>query len=262
MNRYGNVSAVAGSMLNFIELSKISYPGRGIIVGTSQCGKFAIQVYWIMGRSDNSRNRIFQVEGSRRVFTEPADASKVKDASLIIYNAMDSYAGNFVVSNGDQTNTAISAFAMAAGITLREALRDRTFEPDRPNFTPRITGLCVPSTDGMCFTQLSIIRKSELAGDDNCERACFDYVGIRPGYGFSVSTYEGDGDPLPAFNSGPYPLPLVGGMEDIAETYWSILNKDNRVSLAVKFITIESRDSVVVLRNRYSKVQPAPIILA
>jgi len=133
----------ATARLNLKGLSQNPYPGRGIVIGTSEDGLYAVQIYWIMGRSENSRNRVFCVSGGV-LFTEGADPAKVKDPSLIIYNAMNEYCGVFIVSNGDQTDTAVIRLTSNASATLRDMLVHRQFEPDVPNFTPRITGVCKP----------------------------------------------------------------------------------------------------------------------
>lgn len=241
---------------NMLALSRNRYPGRGIVIGKSQDSRFAVQIYWIMGRSENSRNRIFKSEGGR-LFTEAFDPSKVKDPSLIIYNAMREDHNEYVVSNGDQTDTVIDAFGLSAGITLREALSKRQYEPDAPNFTPRITGLCVISpTSENFYTELSLLRKSDLIAGSGCERSYYEYEDIKPGFGFCITTYNEDGDPLPSFVGEPYPLPIIGNVEEIVETFWSVLNVANRVSLAVKFIYIATGESHIKIVNRLSKVGP------
>jgi hypothetical protein len=241
----------AAARLNLERLSNNVYPGRGIVVGTSKSGGFAVQIYWIMGRSENSRNRVFGVDGER-VFTEAADPSKMKDPSLIIYNAMMEYRGDFIVSNGDQTDTVRNRLELSADLPLSVALRDREFEPDAPNFTPRITGLC-RTRAGECQSELSLLRRSPLT-EDSCERSYYQYGHIEPGYGFCVHTYDGDGDPLPAFSGRPYPVLIEGGIDEVAQSYWSILNVTNRVALAVKFIDIALSFSVVRVINQLTKV--------
>ncbi len=254
MKRYGNGSAVAMAMQNFIELSRNPYPGRGIITGVSSDSAYLVQVYWIEGRSDNSRNRVFSIEGGR-VFTEAADPAKVKDGSLIFYNAMDEYDGNYVVSNGDQTDDVMKMLRRSAGIRLHDALLGRFHEPDKPNFTPRITGLS-RINPGKDMNELSILRKSDLA---DCERAYIVYNRTTAGFGFCVTTYDGDDDPLPSFEGGPYPLPILGSVNDVAETYWSILDKMNRVAIAVKFISISTGESKIrVINQNTKKVPPNP----
>jgi IMP cyclohydrolase len=244
------------ALSNLVRLTRNPYPGRGIVIGRSQDDQNAVQIYWIMGRSENSRNRVFKHEGDR-LFTEAADPSKVKDPSLIIYNAMDKHKSDFVVSNGDQTDTVIQAFKRSHRITFAGALRGRHHEPDQ-NFTPRISGLST-IYPGECFTELHIIRKSTEGETDH--HACFGYErgDIHAGYGYCLTTYMGDGNPLPSFVGPPYAMPIHGEIDDVAKTYWSALNEDNRVSLAVKFIDLISRTSKIVIINRFHQVEVATV---
>jgi len=243
---------------NTLRLNRNLYPGRGIVIGTSLDGKHAVQIYWIMGRSENSRNRIFSSRGGR-LFTEAADPSKVKNPKLIIYNAMDELGGHFIVSNGDQTDTVMDVFSkqlMAEKrASLSEALSTRQYEPDEPNFTPRITGLCRVGC-GIYFSEISILRKSELTVPYSCERFFYEYGQLAPGFGFCITTYTGDGDPLPSFKGEPYILQIGSDIEGVAAQYWQTLNPDNRVSLAVKFIDIASGMSAIYIINKYEKVSP------
>ncbi len=243
--------------LGLMGLAQNPYPGRGIVIGTSEDGLHAVQIYWIMGRSLNSRNRIFSVNGGC-LFTEPADPTKVKDPSLIIYNAMTEYRGVFIVSNGDQTDTVFKRLQDNASSTLRTMLADEKYEPDDPNFTPRITGICYAAF-GFCLTELSILRRSELVGnhdDDDCQRSYHEYNQIIPGFGFCLHTYSGDGDPLPAFTGEPYVVPIKGNLTEVTEKYWSVLNPENRVALAVKFINLSTHKSKIKVINRFAKVAP------
>ena len=245
------------AILNLSRLSSNPYPGRGIVIGTSEDGLHAVQIYWIMGRSENSRNRIFSIEGGR-LFTEAADPAKVKDHGLIIYNAMNEYNGIFIVSNGNQTDTVFKGLRMDASVALRNILVDRQYEPDAPNFTPRITGVCY-IRDEYCATELSILRRSELVGDnytDDCQRSYHEYDEIVSGFGFCLHTYNGDGDPLPAFTGEPYPVPIRGNLTEVAEEYWAVLNPENRVALAVKFISLKTGESETKVINRFTKVVP------
>jgi IMP cyclohydrolase len=241
------------AMSNLSRLAGNVYPGRGIMLGTSQDGLYAVQVYWIGGRSPNSQNRVFGVRGGR-LFTEAADPTKVKDPKLIIYNAMCEGDGAFVVSNGDQTDTAIQAFGLhQIGLTLSEALCGREYEPDEPNWTPRITGLHCVNDQGKWFAELSILRKSVMEGS-SCERFYYEYGQIASGYGFCIHTYGGDGEPLPAFAGEPYLVSLEGNIEDIARDTWALLNEKTRVALAVKFINLKTEDSEIEIINRFTKV--------
>lgn len=240
---------------NLEDLRRNPYPGRGIIVGLDETGEYMIQVYWIMGRSENSRNRVFDHE-ERRVFTEPADLAKVQDPSLIIYNAMDAMNGYHVVSNGHQTDVALRH--LVCGSNLHISVGKYQYEPDRPNFTPRITAVS-SWKKGVPMAQISILRKS--AQGETCDRCFYTFGEIGRGIGYCVTTYSGDGDPLPSFRGEPYPLPLTGGIDEIGETLWDVLNHENRVSLVVKSIRIGScrididrRRSGIWIKNKFTKV--------
>ncbi|MBM4037373.1 MAG: inosine monophosphate cyclohydrolase [Planctomycetes bacterium] len=207
-----------------------------------------IQVYWIMGRSENSRNRVFATDG-KRVWTEPADPAKVKDPSLIIYNAIRELPeGLFVVTNGDHTDTICDM--VGAGGTVEKALGTRQVEPDAPNFTPRIAG--VFDFRGLPYVAiLSLLRKSAFG--DATDRFYWRYEEFDPGLGYCITTYLGDGDPLPAFAGEPYLVPLVGDPCAVASAFWDALDRDNKVSLCVKAIDPESFESQVVIINKYEK---------
>ncbi len=235
---------------NMYDLSQNSYPGRGIVMGMSETGGYVVQVYWIMGRSENSRNRVFGVEGTR-LFTEAADSSKVKDPSLIIYNAMRETHRHFVVSNGVQTDKVIAG--ISAGDTFQGSLRGLEYEPDAPNFTPRITGICrLDLVDrGDPFFGLDIIRKS--VWDYSCDRFFYRYDRIERGIGYCITTYTGDGNPLPAFVGEPLLMPLAGDIDAVANAYWQVLNEENRVALAVKFIALQGTSCIKVI-NKFTKV--------
>ena len=230
---------------NFNSLKANPYPGRGLVLGRDKSGKYLIQVYWIMGRSENSRNRVFSCEGGR-VFTEPADPTKVKDPTLIIYNAMGELEGSFTVSNGDQTDTALTN--LLGCTSLYEALVSREYEPDAPNYTPRITGHLTRNGQ----VELGIIKKSQVSA--RCDRIFYSYGDVPSGFGYYLTTYSGDGNPLPSFEGAPLLLPINGGTPaTVGGIFWSMLNEANRVSLAVKFID-EAGVSTVSLINRYEKV--------
>lgn len=231
---------------NFFKLQKNVYPGRGIVVGLDEDGENLVQVYWIMGRSENSRNRVFLNDGGR-LYTEAADPSKVKDPSLIIYNAMREADRRFVVSNGRQTDAVLKE--LRAGGSMYQTLLHSTYEPDAPNFTPRITAQC--SLVGPCLFEMAILRKSRF--DDVCERQFFCYEKVPKGIGMCFTTYLGEGDPLPSYRGEPHALPLLGDIENIAEMYWTALDAENKVSLAVKFINQKSEASALSIRNKYKK---------
>lgn len=246
------LKTLAGS--NILALATNPYPGRGIVVGVDESGGYMIQVYWISGRSPNSRNRVFCDDDSGRLFTMAADPSKVEDPSLIIYNAMREMRATskrYVVSNGDQTDTVVDEMCFFGCPSLDLALRGRQYEPDKPNFTPRITAMSELFDDGRHRLEISVLRKSPFG--DGCDRYAYD-LGVVPGFGYCVTTYTGDGDPLPSFSGDPILMPLVGGIEKIANDYWAALNEENRVSLAVKSIHISSGHSSIHIINKYTQV--------
>lgn len=222
------------------------YPGRGIVLGRSEDGAW-IQVYWIMGRSDNSRNRIFVCEDGV-VRTEAADSSKVEDPSLIIYNAMRTSGGRFVVSNGVQTDAIWAAFE--AGRDFADSLNDWHHEPDAPNFTPRISG-CTDIDEQVLW--LSILKKSPFS-EKASERHFFRFDEVEAGMGYAITTYRSDGDPLPSFEGAPYLLSLPGNADEIATYFWSKLNGDNKISLVVRRIEPTSGEVQLVVENRYRPV--------
>lgn len=231
---------------NLEALSRNSYPGRGMIVGLTPDARHFVQVYWIMGRSENSRNRIFVPGGAGTerglVRTAPYDKSKVKDPSLIMYNCARQFERCHIVSNGDQTDTVLDV--MQRGGSFEEALFTRSAEPDAPNFTARITGLA-DLDDGVHAYKLSVIK---VLGNnpDHGVRQFFNYASAIPGIGHCVHTYAGDGEPLPCFEGEPYAVALSDDTDAVAERYWDVLDRDNRVSLLAKFI--DARTGAVNLR--------------
>ncbi|NTW46405.1 MAG: inosine monophosphate cyclohydrolase [Candidatus Moranbacteria bacterium] len=239
--------ALAGD--NILALAENPYPGRGIVAGLDESGSYMVQVYWITGRSPNSRNRVFGTDDEGRLFTEAADPSKVDDPALIIYNAMREVGLYYVVSNGDQTDTVISALGPNT-FSLDLALRGREYEPDLPNFTPRITAVS-SIAKGRTALFMSVLRKSPFG--EECDRFTYELTQA-PGFGYCITTYSGDGDPLPSFSGDPVLMPFIGGIEQIANDYWAALNKENRVSLAVKSIQISSGHSSIHVINKYAKV--------
>jgi hypothetical protein len=221
------------------------YPGRGLVLGRGDAGARWLQVYWIMGRSENSRNRVFVADGGD-LRTEAADPAKLADPSLIIYEAMLELPGVFLVSNGDQTRTLYEV--MEAGGRFEDALEMREREPDAPNFTPRISGMIDLRLGDASFA-LSILKAS-AADPSLTDRTTFRPASPPPGFGLCLTTYQGDGDPLPAFRGEPVWLPLTGSAEAIADAYWGALDRENRVALAVKEIRPGS-PSRLFLRNRF-----------
>ena len=230
------------------------YPGRGLVIGRGEDGAW-LQVYWIMGRSPNSRNRVF-VADADTLRTEPFDASKVEDPSLILDEAMlECGDGRYLVSNGDQTRTLHDA--LVAGRSAEEALEAREREPDAPNYTPRISGvldLRAGRADGPRLT-LSLLKASP-ADPARTDRFHFRPAPPPPGLGLGLSTYRGDGDPLPSFEGEPLWLPLAGDAEAVLESFWEALDADNRVALAVKAIPEPGAPGRLRVRNRHGSGSP------
>lgn len=221
------------------------YPGRGIVLGRSEDGESLLQLYWIMGRSANSRNRRFATEGMR-LRTEPLDPATMEHPELVIYNAMDEQAGQAIVTNGDQTDTVIEA--LRAGRDYRDALRTCEREPDAPNFTPRIAG---GIEMGVGAAWLAIL-KADPGNPARTVRAYYEYEALEPGFGWCLTTYHGDGDPLPPYEGAPRPFPLPGAPDGLAESMWEILDPENRVALALKVIRPGAGSSLRVI-NAYPK---------
>ena len=205
-------------------ISNNSYPGRGIIIGRNHDSEWVV-IYWIMGRSDNSRNRVFKYKNNI-LSTEAADPSLVKDPSLIIYNAMRGIGHNVIVSNGSQTDMIYDKLMLGSGFLT--SLAYETYEPDAPNYTPRISGYLDKNFKNI---SLSVIKRNHTGNTDHC---FYRYSNTPPGTGYCVTTYMGDGDPLPSFQGEPILLPLKGDVDEIANTYWEGLNEDNRISLMVR----------------------------
>lgn len=230
---------------NYKKLKSNAYPGRGIVFGMSPDSKHMIQVYWIMGRSENSRNRIFEEKGGF-VKTKAFDESKLVDPSLIIYYPVKHYKDWHIVSNGDQTDTIFEA--LTKGGSFGSALNTRCFEPDAPNFTPRISGI-ISLKDSQYAYQLSIL-KSYCNTGNSCIRHFFNYEEGIPGIGHCIHTYTGDGNPLPSFAGEPYELELFDNIGETAEFFWNALDKTNRISILTKFISIEDGSFNVSIINK------------
>lgn len=227
------------------ELKSNSYPGRGIILGKSECGRYAVSAYFIMGRSENSRNRVF-VEDGEGIRTQAFDPAKLVDPSLIIYAPVRVLGKTTIVTNGDQTDTVYEQ--MKAGKTFEQSLRLRKFEPDEPNFTPRISGI-IELEDGFSYS-LSILKSAE--GDPTaCHRFTFSYDCPIDGIGHFIHTYQGDGNPLPSFEGEPEKIRITGDIDAFASKLWNNLNEDNKVSLFVRFIDIETgkADTRIINKN-------------
>ena len=215
------------------ELSSTSYPGRGIVIGKTPDGKKAAIAYFIMGRSENSRNRIFVEEGEG-IRTEAFDPSKLEDPSLIIYAPVRVLNNLTIVTNGDQTDTIYDL--MSKGQTFEESLRTREFEPDAPNYTPRISGL-LHIENGEFNYDMSIL-KSNNGNPDACNRYTFAYTNPIAGEAHFIHTYMGDGNPLPSYEGEPTLVDVPDDMNEFADLVWKNLNEDNKVSLFVRYINI------------------------
>ena len=226
------------------ELSATTYPGRGSVLGKSADARCFYIAYFIMGRSENSRNRIFEIDG-RGIRTKAFDESKMVDPSLIIYAPVRVCGDVTIVTNGDQTDTIYDA--LEAGKTFEEALRTRTFEPDAPNFTPRISGVVEPKADRY---RLSILKSAD--GDPaSTRRYFFDYDAPRPGEGHFIHTYQQDGNPLPSFEGEPVPVTIEGDLDAFSRTVWESLNADNKVSLFTRSIDLESGEVTSLIFNKH-----------
>lgn len=224
-----------------------AYPGRGIIIGLNPSGAKLVQVYWIMGRSENSQNRVF-VRDQHVVRTQPHNPSKCKDPSLIIYRAIVRYGKYHIVSNGDQTDTVLQS--LKAGFSFESALCTRTFEPDPPNFTPRISGLLVYDPAYASY-KLSVLKAGHQEPGYPVAHL-FSYERPRAGFGHCVHTYRENGSPIPSFEGEPYVVPLPEEIEDIACCYWEALDKDFRVSLVVKTIDARTQEMEYHIINKWA----------
>lgn len=214
-------------------LSENTYPGRGIVIGKSQDGKNAMIAYFIMGRSENSRNRVFIEEGEE-VIIHPFDASKVEDPSLIIYSPIRKYENTLIVTNGDQTDTIYDG--LVAGKAFEEALRSREFEPDAPNFTPRISA-AMDFNNGFTY-KMSILKSADAEGSA-CNRYTFEYAPIA-GLGHFIHTYNCDGNPIPTFTGEPERVAIPNDIDEFCNMIWENLNENNKISLYVRYIDLET----------------------
>ena len=228
------------------ELKENAYPGRGIVIGMTPNGKYAVTAYFIMGRSVNSRNRIFTEEGEG-IRTEAFDPSKLVDPSLIIYAPVRVLGNDTIVTNGDQTDTIYDL--MGEGKTFEEALRTREFEPDAPNYTPRISGI-MHVEDGNYGYAMSIL-KSNNGNGNSCNRYTFDYSSPVAGEGHFIHTYMCDGEPLPSFEGEPKLVGMDDDMDAFTNMLWNSLNEDNKVSLFVRYLNIEdgSYETKIINKN-------------
>ena len=229
------------------ELKNNAYPGRGIVIGKTPDGKQAVTAYFIMGRSSNSRNRVFVEEGEG-IRTQAFDPSKLEDPSLIIYAPVRVLGNKTIVTNGDQTDTIYEG--MDRQLTFEQSLRSREFEPDAPNYTPRISGI-MHIENGKYSYAMSIL-KSNNGNPDSCNRYTFAYENCVAGEGHFIHTYKCDGNPLPSFEGEPKLIAIPDDMETFTETLWNSLNKDNKVSLFVRYIDIATGkyETKIVNKNR------------
>jgi IMP cyclohydrolase len=229
------------------ELGASTYPGRGIVVGRSEDGKAAVAAYFIMGRSANSRNRVF-VEDGEGIRTQAFDPSRMEDPSLIIYAPVRVRGLDTIVTNGDQTDTVYEQ--MEQGKTFEQALRTRTYEPDGPNWTPRISAL-LHVENGAFRYSMSILKREE--GEvDQTNRYTFDFSDCAPGCGRFIHTYESDGNPLPSFAGEPTKVMIKGTIDELTDAIWTGLNEDNKVSLFVRYINLAdgTYETRIVNKNR------------
>lgn len=221
-----------------------SYVGRGIVIGKSSDGKKACAAYFIMGRSANSRNRVF-AERDGVLYTEPFDASKVEDPSLIIYAALREYKNKLIVTNGDQTDTIYEG--IKAGGSFSGALATREFEPDAPNFTPRISGM-ITFRHGDFTYDMSILKSADEKGSA-CSRYTFSYPAL-PGLGHFIHTYVCDGNPIPTFQGEPERVAIPDGIDEFTDSLWNALDPDNKISLYVRYVDLETGEAENRLINK------------
>lgn len=230
------------------ELSSNVYPGRGIVIGKSADGKNAVAAYFIMGRSSNSRNRVF-VEDGNGIRTQAFDPSKLEDPHLIIYAPVRVLGNKTIVTNGDQTDTIYEL--MNQQLTFEQALRTREFEDDSPNYTPRISGI-IKTTDNGDFNYAMSILKSDNGDPNSCLRFTFSYKDPIAGEGRFIHTYMSDGSPLPSFEGEPKLVDIPNDIDEFTNGLWGSLNEDNKVSLFVRFIDLETGEtsSRIVNKNK------------
>jgi hypothetical protein len=223
----------------------LSYPGRGIIIGTSDDKSYGVIAYFIMGRSENSRNRVF-IPYEDGIRTRAFDPSKMTDPSLIIYTPVRILGRTTIVTNGDQTDTIYET--MARGGSFEDALNTRTFEPDASNYTPRISGIL--NANGSLSTYRLSILKTSNGNPEACCRFYFHYENKIPGIGHFIHTYQDDGNPLPSFAGEPKPIAIKGNIDSFTEELWNSLNENNRVSLFARYINLNNYDFETRIINK------------
>ncbi len=222
-----------------------TYPGRGIVIGKTPDGTKAVAAYFIMGRSENSRNRIF-TEKAGEVFTEPFDAAKVQDPSLIIYAAIRQFENNLIVTNGNQTDTVYEG--LEKGLSFSEALESREFEPDAPNYTPRISGMLTFAKGDFTY-QMSILKSADSEGTA-CNRFTFSYA-PKSGLGHFLHTYVCDGNPIPTFQGEPERIAICDDIDAMTEQLWTSLNEANKISLYVRYVDLKTGQAENRLVNKH-----------
>ncbi|MBQ8571991.1 MAG: IMP cyclohydrolase [Ruminococcus sp.] len=225
-----------------------SYVGRGIVIGKTEDGTKALTAYFIMGRSNNSRNRIF-VENGDEVIIHPYDASKVEDPSLIIYSPIRKFENNLIVTNGDQTDTVYDG--LKEGKSFADALTSREFEPDAPNFTPRISGMMTFADDDFTY-QMSILKSADAEGTA-CNRFTYSYPALK-GLGHFVHTYVCDGAPIPTFQGEPERVAIGNDIDAFTNELWNALDADNKISLYVRTIDLKTGETENRMINKFEKV--------
>ena len=227
------------------DLSSNAYPGRGIVIGKSADGKYAVTAYFIMGRSSNSSNRVF-VEDGKGIRTQAFDPSKLEDPSLIIYAPVRVLGNKTIVTNGDQTDTIYEL--MDRQQTFEQSLRTREFEPDAPNYTPRISGIMHMENGG--YNYAMSILKSNNGDPSSCCRYTFAYENPVAGEGHFIHTYMGDGNPLPSFEGEPVLVGIEGDIDSFTDMIWKNLNEENKVSLFVRYIDIATGEYETRIVNK------------
>ena len=229
-------------------LKQNSYPGRGVVTGISEDGSKAVAAYFIMGRSVNSRNRIFVADGEG-IRTQAYDPALLSDPSLIIYAPVRVLGNKTIITNGDQTDTIYEG--MDNQQTFEQSLRARRFEPDEPNYTPRISGI-IHIENGKCSYAMSILKSAD-GNPDSCSRYTFAYETPAAGEGRFIHTYMGDGNPLPSFEGEPWRVEISGDIDEFKDAVWNSLNEDNKVSLFVRYIDIKTGACETRIVNKNSK---------
>ena len=239
--------------MNIYELKTIgerikgnSYVGRGIILGKTADGNNAVSAYFIMGRSANSRNRVFEKDADGTIFTKPYDPSKVEDPSLIIYAAVRDYENKHIVTNGDQTDTIWNA--LKVGGNFESALDSREFEPDFPNFTPRISGMITFAADDFSY-KMSILKSADAEGTA-CNRYYFNYPSLS-GTGHFIHTYVTDGNPIPTFQGEPERISIPNDIDAFSNDIWNNLDSENKISLVVRYKNIKTGEINERIINKY-----------